>query len=193
MILDRHDISIEECSFEKYQEAKKRQKLRPPFKKLENTTYGLILNENSFSIDNFSRQIEENSRSFKNISGLVKRRRTSGFVFLDPKTIDLNLEADHQKAYKRIAELEKMLREGRGINLVFNNKNNQEDICEEEHLYRIRGERVVLIEVKIPYSVLSKGQYSFRRTTNDQYKILKATEMMPKEEISNQATQRKTL
>ncbi len=189
MTIDRTKISIRECSFEEYEKAKKYQRLKPPEDRESNTIYGLI-EEESLSINSLAKQIDDSLNLLKIIKKLEPRPEEAGNVFLRRIPIYENLKGEIKKLYSNTTELGRLIKEGRGIDLIFLTENNESEI----HYYRTRrGENVFLVETKVPKSVLEKNIYRFTRATKDPYSVLKATSQMPKQEIKLQYLKRRSI
>lgn len=192
MIRDRDKICLEEVSFQEYQQIKARQKLKPNSEEDPKAIYGVILDEISFSIGNFARQIDENLDFFKKISRLQIRAEESGIIMLDRIKIYFDNGKKIEKLYESASELERMIRNGRGIDLWLKGINKNMVRNPERHYYRTRGENIFLVEVQIPYSALETGTYRFTRKNTAKYSRLKATSKMPSQEITPQFIQRRT-
>jgi hypothetical protein len=176
MITDRHNIFITEVSREEYQQRKRKQRLKPTTTEKMETIFGIIPVDVSYSIGNFCRQVDESLEFFRKINRLSPKVKRNGRVVFEREAI--YLKKDHKKLYSGLADLEGMIRRGRGIDLIFDDEEIPEEDEEEKserHFYKLKGDNVLLVEIRVPYSVLSNGLYRFTRTTKDAYSLLKAT------------------
>jgi hypothetical protein len=180
MILDRHEIHILEVSRDVYNQKKSRQKLKPTTTEKPDTIFGLITSNNSYSIGNFCRQVEDNLGQLRIMNKLITTIRRNKRVVLEREVIYENSEEDSKKLYSTLGQLNEMIREGRGIDLIFKNNDVLEEENSEMHFYKLKGNDLVLVEVRIPSIISMQGLYRFTRTTKDIYKTLKATQVPQK-------------
>jgi hypothetical protein len=191
MFLDRHKISLGEITFDEYCEIKRTQELKCLSKPEAGAIYGVILEGVSASVGSFARGIDQNLDMFRKINRLIVTKEKTGTVFQKRKKIysSSTEDAKEEKLYYNSSNLERMIKEGRGIDLIFKGQTTNP----EKHFYRLMGNNVVLVEIHIPYRVLAQGLYQLKRLTGEDYSKLKATSMMPKQEIILQELQRRTV
>jgi hypothetical protein len=179
MILDKKKICIEEISLDEYSLLKRKQKLRPPFneKTQKNTIYGIINQTIEMTVERLAKEIAENWDAFRRINQLRRVQEENAKYYLK------------RSKKETVDSLAKDIYDGRGIDLIFSGSSITKN--REAHFYRLIGNQAVLVEIKVPYSVLKQGVYTFRRSSPKEYSRLFATYVMPQQDIQREYHKRR--